>query len=76
MPNLLFLVLGIGVILVIYGTVAKTNWGINFSPPKSCPKCNTALSNIRAPKGTEEALWGGFTCSNCGTKMDKWGRVK
>ncbi len=76
MPGIMFIVLIIGVGLVAYGTIAKTNWGINFSPPKNCPKCNEKLPMIRAPKGGEEALWGGFTCSSCGLQIDKWGRPK
>jgi hypothetical protein len=69
-------VLMVGLALIIYGSIAKTKWGINFSPPKNCPKCNEKLQMVRAPKGSEEALWGGFTCQGCGTKMDKWGRLK
>jgi hypothetical protein len=69
-------VLMIGLVLIIYGSIAKTDWGINFSPPKNCPKCNGKLQMVRVPKGGEEMLWGGFTCQGCGTKVDKWGRLK
>ena len=71
MTTLFILALCMGMVAVVYGSVAKTNWGINFSPPKSCPKCNEKLAQVRMPKGSEEAMWGGFTCSKCGHKMDK-----
>ena len=59
---------------LIYGTVKKTDWGINFSPVH-CPKCGTRVPFVRAPKSTNQAMWGGHTCPKCGTQMDKWGRA-
>lgn len=46
--------------------------GINLKPVY-CPKCNTEQPKIRKPKGWNEILWGGYTCSNCDCKMDKYG---
>jgi DNA-directed RNA polymerase subunit RPC12/RpoP len=65
--------LGAGTLLVIYGTIAKNKWGLNLRPI-SCPRCNTPLSMIRRPQNIRQTLWGGWTCSNCGTEVDKWGR--
>ncbi|MFT3997216.1 MAG: hypothetical protein QM667_07405 [Asticcacaulis sp.] len=62
--------------LLVCGTLFKTSWGINLNPPKSCPSCQSSLSGFRAPADSEEALWGGWTCQGCGTKLDKWGRIK
>jgi hypothetical protein len=31
---------------------------------------------VRVPKGMEETLWGGWTCPNCGCKVDKYGRER
>jgi hypothetical protein len=67
-------VLGILFGLVVYGTFAKNRWGINLDPV-SCPKCHVELSPVRKPKSLKQALWGGWTCDNCGTEVDKWGRV-
>ena len=64
----------VGAALVIHGTVAKTRWGINLRPPKTCPKCGVALRAHREPKSHNQFLWGGWTCSACGAEMDKWGR--
>jgi len=41
---------------------------------KKCPKCRTEQPLFRLPKGVKEALWGGWTCENCGCKMDKNGK--
>jgi hypothetical protein len=65
--------LGVGIVLVIYGTVAKNRWGINLDPV-SCPCCNTPLSQIRNPQSIRQMLWGGWTCPKCGANVDKWGR--
>jgi hypothetical protein len=40
-----------------------------------CPVCGEALPMVRRPKGWRQALFGGFTCSHCGTKLDRSGRV-
>jgi len=66
-------VLSIGIVLVVYGTVTKNRWGINLEPV-NCPRCMSALPQIRQPKSRREQLWGGWTCEKCGCKVDKWGR--
>ena len=70
---ILFGLLGIGMVLVIYGTIARNRWGIN-TDQVFCPRCNTPLPQIRKPQTLREALWGGGTCSACGAHIDKWGR--
>jgi hypothetical protein len=69
----IFGVIGIGMVLVIYGTIVKNQWGINLDPV-SCPRCKTPLPQIRKPQTLQQALWGGGTCSACGANVDKWGR--
>jgi hypothetical protein len=66
-------VLGVGMVLVAYGTVAENRWGVNFDPV-SCPRCNTPLPRHRHPRTTRQALWGGGTCAKCEIEIDKWGR--
>lgn len=39
----------------------------------SCPKCNQKQPIIRKPKNKRQALYGGYTCNNCDTEMDKYG---
>jgi hypothetical protein len=69
----IFGLLGIGMVLVIFGTIAKNRWGINLDPV-SCPSCNTPFPQIRQPQSMRQGLWGGGTCSKCGAEVDKWGR--
>ena len=64
---------GIGMILVVYGTVAKNRWGVNLSEV-SCPRCKATLHQARKPRTLRQAMWGGYTCPSCGTEVDKWGR--
>ena len=68
-----FSVLGVGMVLLVYGTVVKNRWGVNLMPV-SCPRCNIPLPQIRQPKTVRQVLWGGGTCAACGTEVDKWGR--
>ena len=68
-----FGVIGIGMALVVYGTIAKNRWGINLDPV-SCPRCNTQLPQIRQPQDLRQRMWGGGTCPSCGVEVDKWGR--
>lgn len=70
---IIFGLLGIGMVLVVYGTIAKNRWGINVGPV-SCPRCNTRLPRIRKPQTLQQSMWGGGTCPACGVEVDKWGR--
>jgi hypothetical protein len=72
--DLAFLVgLGIGLLLVGYGTVAKTRWGINVRRV-SCPNCGAEFGRVRVPNSGRQAVWGGYTCHRCRCEADKWGR--
>ena len=62
-----------GIALVVINAMRKKGkWGIHLNP-MVCPKCNADVPTIRKPSSAKEAAWGGWTCSNCGCKMDKWG---
>jgi len=62
--------------LVLYiGNKRKNKFGINTSELK-CPTCGLAAPATRKPKNTSEALWGGFTCEQCGAEVNKWGKLK
>jgi hypothetical protein len=65
--------LAIGVVLVAYGTFAKTRWAMNLNAV-SCPRCNMQLPTLRKPLSLSQTMWGGQTCPGCGTEVDKWGR--
>jgi hypothetical protein len=42
------LVIVVGMVLVIYGTVAENRWGINFSAV-TCPCCKAPLPKSESP---------------------------
>ena len=69
----LLALLGAGVVLLIYGTVTRSKWGINVRRV-TCPRCSTTAPTVRLPRSLAQALCGGWTCSSCGCDMDKWGR--
>ncbi len=73
---LVFAALAVGAFLVIRDTVrGRGNWGMNFRPPGSCPECGAPMPVVRVPRSTRQALWGGWTCGECGAEIDKWGKV-
>jgi hypothetical protein len=76
-PSMIFAILfgslGIGIVLVIYGTIARNRWGINTGQI-FCPRSNALLPQIRESQTLQQALWGGGTCTACGAEVDKWGR--
>jgi hypothetical protein len=70
----LFVVVFLGGILVMVGTVRRNRWGINTAPV-NCPQCKQSMSQVRKPKSLSQLMWGGGICEKCGCEMDKWGRA-
>src|SRR5438477_9762631 len=68
-----FLLILVGLVLAIRDTIrGKGRWGMNLKPPR-CRKCGEPAPVFRAPKSLNQALWGGWTCAECGFELDKWG---
>jgi hypothetical protein len=53
-----------------FGQSMWSRWGINTV---NCPRCNRLMPTIRKPKSMSQAMWGGWTCEQCGCVMDRWG---
>ena len=47
-------------------------WGINPNRV-NCPGCGARQRGVRWPSSWRQAMWGGWTCKNCGCEMDKYG---
>ena len=45
-----------------------------FQSAKKCPECGESVPKFRKPANRRQALWGGWTCSQCGCEMDRRGR--
>jgi DNA-directed RNA polymerase subunit RPC12/RpoP len=75
---ILFSLVSIGVFILVLKTVRDQTrrkaafWGVNFRRV-NCPKCGHKTPVLRKPRSVRQALWGGWTCSGCGTEMDKLG---
>lgn len=68
--------LAIGLVLVVRDTLRRSGrWGINLGKV-TCPSCGTAAPAVRKPEDGKQALWGGVTCRQCGTRYDKWGKAE
>lgn len=71
---ILIVALSVGAWFVLRGTSLRNRWGVNFSSLK-CAHCRTpSRQGVHWPKSFHQLLWGGWTCSVCGTLNDKWGR--
>jgi ribosomal protein S27E len=46
----------------------------NFASLK-CPACETQQPLWRKPASFRQLMWGGWTCPNCGTEMDRKGKA-
>ena len=78
--------MGLGSILLILSTLIflytffkkaneeKSDWGIHLSSKITCPNCNKKMPLLRRPKNEYQRLFGGWTCDNCETMMNKWGK--
>jgi hypothetical protein len=51
-----------------------STWGINLEAVR-CPQCRQQMPAFRVPASLQQLLWGGWTCLQCGCRMDKWGRA-
>ena len=73
--TLLGIVLSI-VILFLFTLIKKdskySKYGINLGKIY-CPNCNLKQPFFRKPENERQKLYGGKTCENCGTEMDKYG---
>jgi hypothetical protein len=69
----ILVLLGLWLLLIVFGTIVKNNWGINLRSV-ACPDCGTGMKRLRLPNSGMQAMWGGYTCPHCECEMDKWGR--
>jgi hypothetical protein len=68
-----FGLLTVGGYLVVRDTIRKKGrWGINTKSAR-CLQCDKPAPVVRVPKNLNQMLWGGWTCSECGYELDKWG---
>lgn len=65
----LVVLVGIVVLIVLVGVFLY-----NAFKPRHCSKCHAEMPVVRMPKNMRQALWGGWTCSNCGCELDRKGR--
>ena len=61
--------------LIVRDTIRQRGmWGL---PHKKaiCGQCGTAMPmHFRIPTSWRQAMWGGWTCAECGFELDKFGR--
>ena len=62
--------------LWVFGLAGGLSCGfLGVAEGESCSECGTPIPAVRQPKNWREALWGGWTCRNCGCEFDRWGRL-
>ena len=59
-------------LLGLFGFYALSAW--TWSTP-DCPTCGTKQPAQRRPTSFRQLMWGGWTCANCGTEIDRHGQA-
>ena len=49
---------------------------IVFRKPVMCEKCGVEQPKMRKPENMDQAMWGGYTCTGCGSQLDGRGKLK
>lgn len=57
--------------VIVFALAGKVQADVNGRG--GCPSCHTPVPRYRTPTSLRQALWGGWTCENCGTAMDRHG---
>lgn len=79
--SIFVLLLGLGAVVgtmavIVIVTIAlwprQGKLGINLAHVH-CPRCAEPMPPVRIPKTASQMLWGGWTCPQCGCKMNKYG---
>ncbi len=65
------IIVGVRVLKWLFSS--KSKWGVNTARVE-CFKCGATAPIVRKPANLKQFLWGGWTCTNCGSEMDKWGK--
>jgi hypothetical protein len=57
--------------------MALINWYMvkRVNDAGGCPECHTPAPHYRKAANWRQALWGGWTCENCGSELDRHGRI-
>jgi len=60
-------------VLMVRDTIRQRGfWGVPFGT-RGCRHCNTPTPIVRVPANARQFWLGGWTCSECGLELDKWG---
>ena len=68
-----WVVITVAVLLVVYLLFGKTK---RLPVAVICPRCGSLLPTVRIATSWSETLWGGWTCENCGCRVDRRGRER
>jgi hypothetical protein len=63
----------VGIIGGLVGSLVVLLIGL-LMPARVCPNCGAVQPKPRQPRTLKQALWGGYTCANCGCEIDRNGR--
>jgi hypothetical protein len=69
----LLLVLGLPLAVFLYVRYRRDMISGIGAISHRCSRCYQELPRFRLPKSPRQALLGGWTCSNCGSEVDRHG---
>ena len=54
-----------------FGNGAGRPPGSNRPGRTMCPACGAAFPAVHRPRNVRQAMWGGWTCEQCGAEFDR-----
>lgn len=81
MPALILALLAFAALLMlcVYLTLRilrkSRDFQASLTADRSCAACGAAMPHFRKPANARQMLLGGWTCPQCGTALDRRGRV-
>jgi transposase-like protein len=63
-----------GLVAGIFGGIVVLMIAVLKKPVK-CPNCGLKAPKFRKPQNRQQALWGGWTCPNCNSEIDRKGII-
>ena len=60
----------------VIGVITAALTLVLVSRERSCASCGQPLGRLRSPRSVHEALWGGWTCPDCGAQLNRKGEVR
>ena len=68
------MVMYLSLVVAVLAVLAYAAWKCSqINARGGCAVCHTEVPMYRRPTSLRQAFWGGWTCENCGSELDRHG---